>query len=327
MKALLCRELGSLDSLTVADVPEPKAGPGQVVIDVKAAGVNFPDVLMVQGKYQFKPPLPFAPGCELAGIVKQTGEGVTHVKPGDSALAVVMHGAFAQEALADADSVVQVPAGTNLEAAASFMFAHGTSYHALKDRAQLAKGETLLVLGAAGGVGLAAVELGKLMGARVIAAASTDEKLAVCRECGADATLNYSTEDLRWRLKELTEGRGADVIYDPVGGAYSEPALRSIAWRGRFLVVGFAGGEIPKIPLNLALLKGCSIVGVFWGDFMRKEPAANRINVRELVGLLAQGKVKPRISGRYGLSRGADALRAIRDRTVTGKVVILPEQD
>lgn len=325
MKALVCRELGALENLAVADVPSPVAGPRQVVIDVKAAAANFPDVLMVQGRYQFKPPMPFAPGCELAGIVKAVGEGVTHVKPGDAALAIVMHGAFAEEALADAERVIALPAGTNLETAAAFMFAYGTSYHALKDRARLAAGETLLVLGAAGGVGLAAVELGKLMGARVIAAASSDDKLEACRSRGADATINYATEDLRERVKALTEGRGVDVAYDPVGGPYTEPALRSMAWRGRLLVVGFASGEIPKIPLNLALLKGCSIVGVFWGDFTKREPQSNRDNVRSLMAWVASGELRPLISARYPLARGVEALQAVRDRQVKGKVLILPE--
>lgn len=325
MKALMCSELGPLDALAVRELAPLKAGPKQVVIDVKAAAANFPDVLMVEGKYQFKPPLPFAPGCELAGLVKEVGEGVTHVKVGDPVIAIVMHGAFAEEALADAARVIPLPTGLDLETAASFMFTYSTSYHALKDRGELAPGETLLVLGAAGGVGIAAVELGKKMGAKVIAAASTDEKLAACVSRGADATINYATEDLRERIKVLTEGRGADVIYDPVGGAYTEPALRGIAWRGRFLVVGFANGEIPRIPLNLALLKGCSIVGVFWGDFTRKEPEVHKANTRQLVEWVASGELKPLISGRFPLARGTEALRAVKDRKVMGKVLVLPE--
>lgn len=325
MKALLCRALGPVESLSVGDIASPVPARGQVLLDVKAAGVNFPDVLMVQGKYQFKPPLPFAPGCELAGIVKALGEGVTHVKPGDRALALVMHGGFAEEAVADASGVVPLPDNVDFATAASFMFTYGTSYHALKDRAALQPGETLLVLGAAGGVGLAAVELGKLMGARVIAAASTDDKLEVCRSRGADATINYSSEDLRERLKALTEGRGVDVVYDPVGGEYSEQALRGMAWRGRFLVVGFANGEIPKIPLNLALLKGCSIVGVFWGNFTTKEPQANAANIRELIAWISAGRLKPFVSERYPLARGVEALQAMQNRRVKGKVVILPE--
>ena len=306
MKALLCRALGPIESLAVGDIDSPVPSRGQVLIDVKAAGVNFPDVLMVQGKYQFKPPLPFAPGCELAGIVKAVGEGVTHVKPGDRALALVMHGGFAEEAVADASGVVPLPDNVDFATAASFMFTYGTSYHALKDRAALQAGETLLVLGAAGGVGLA-------------------DKLEVCRSRGADDTINYSSEDLRERLKALTEGRGVDVVYDPVGGEYSETALRSMAWRGRFLVVGFANGEIPKIPLNLALLKGCSIVGVFWGNFTTKEPKANAANIRSLIGWIAAGKLKPFVSERFPLARGVEALQAMQNRRVKGKVVIVPE--
>jgi NADPH2:quinone reductase len=325
MRALLCRTLGGIESLAVGDTAAPVASRGQVLIDVKAAGVNFPDVLMTQGKYQFKPPLPFAPGCELAGVVKAVGEGVTHVKPGDRVLALVMHGGFAEEAVADAGGVVPLPDGVDFATAASFMFTYGTSYHALKDRALLQPGETLLVLGAAGGVGLAAVELGKLMGARVIAAASSDDKLEVCRSRGADDTINYSSEDLRERLKTLTAGHGVDVVYDPVGGPYSELALRGMAWRGRFLVVGFANGEIPRIPLNLALLKGCAIVGVFWGNFTTKEPKANAANIRELIAWIAGGKLKPFVSERYPLARGVEALQAMQDRRVKGKVVILPE--
>lgn len=325
MKALMCNVLGDIGALAVEDVASPVAGPGQVLIDVKAAAANFPDVLMVEGKYQFKPPLPFAPGCEAAGIVKQVGDGVRGVKVGDAVLAILGHGAFAQEALASASRIVPLPAGTDLEVAASFLFAYGTSYHALKDRAQLAAGETLLVLGAAGGVGLAAVELGRKMGARVIAAASTQEKLEACRSRGADETINYETEDLRGRVKALTEGRGVDVVYDPVGGPYSEPALRSIAWRGRFLVVGFANGEIPRIPLNLALLKGCSIVGVFWGDFARREPDAHGANTRQLIGWMAAGDLRPLISARYPLARGVEALRAVKERRVRGKVLVLPQ--
>jgi NADPH:quinone reductase len=325
MKALLCGKLGALDTLSVEEVASPKPGPGHVLIDVKAAAANFPDVLMVEGKYQFKPPMPFAPGCELAGIVTEVGEGVTHVKPGDCVLAIVPHGGFAEEALADAARVVLLPPGVDLEVAASFMFTYATSYHALKDRAALAAGETLLVLGAAGGVGLAAVELGRKMGARVIAAASTDDKLEACRSRGAAATINYATEDLRERVKEITQGRGVDVVLDPVGGPYTEPALRSLAWRGRLLVVGFANGEIPRIPLNLALLKGCSIVGVFWGDFTRREPEAHHANTRQLVEWIGSGELKPLISERLPLARGVEALRAVKERRVKGKVLVLPE--
>jgi NADPH2:quinone reductase len=325
VKALLCRELGALEDLAVADVPSPIPAPGQVAIRVKAAAANFPDVLMVQGRYQFKPPMPFAPGCELAGIVTAAGEGVARVKTGDAGVAIVTHGAVAQEIGADPDRLVALPPGADLETAASLLLAHGTSYHALKDRARLAPGETLLVLGAAGGVGLAAVELGKLMGARVIAAASSDDKLEVCRRRGADATINYAALDLREGLKALTEGRGVDVAFDPVGGPYTEPALRSMAWRGRLLVVGFANGEIPKVPLNLTLLKGCSIVGVFLGEFSKREAGAYGDNARQLMAWVASGALRPLVSARYPLSRAAEALQAVRDRKVTGKVLVLPE--
>jgi NADPH2:quinone reductase len=246
------------------------------------------------------------------------------VKPGDAVLAIMMSGAFAEQALVREADVVKLPAGVDLVAASAFLFTYGTSYHALKDRARLAPGETLLVMGAAGGVGLAAVELGKLMGARVIAAASSAEKLALCREHGADETIDYSREDLRERVKALTGGNGADVVYDPVGGTYSEPALRSIAWKGRFLVVGFAGNAIPSIPLNLVLLKGCSIVGVFWGDFRRREADAFHANSAQLLRWLQQRRLVPHISARYPLERGAEALRDVEQRRVRGKVVILP---
>ena len=324
MKALLCRELGVDPALVVEEVTAPRAGPKQVVIDVHAAAANFPDVLMLQGLYQFKPPMPFAPGCELAGVVREVGEGVTHVKVGDRVLAIVMHGAFAEQALAEAERVVPIPAELGFETAAAFMFTYGTSYHALKDRGQLAAGETLLVLGAAGGVGLAAVELGKLMGARVIAAASSEEKLAACVSRGADATIDYSREDLRERVKHFTEGRGVDVVYDPVGGKHTEPAFRSLAWRGRLLVVGFASGEIPKLPFNLPLLKGASIVGVFWGDFTRREAELNRRNMAQLVEWVASETLKPLVSARYPLAQGGEAIRDVRERRARGKVVVLP---
>lgn len=323
MKALLCRTLGPDTPLAVEELPDPHAGPDQVVIDVKAAAVNFPDALMLEGKYQFKPPLPFVPGCELAGIVREAGAGAGFA-PGDRVLAIVGHGAFAERAVADVARVMALPEGVDFESAAAFMFTFGTSYHALKDRAQLAPGETLLVLGAAGGVGLAAVALGKLMGARVIAAASSAEKLALCTAQGADATLDYSQGDLRDRVKDLTEGRGVDVVYDPVGGALTEPALRSLAWRGRLLVVGFAAGDIPRIPANLALLKGASIVGVFWGDFTRRERAANTRNMEELVGWLASGRLAPHVGSRFPLARGAEAIAEVRDRRAMGKVLVLP---
>jgi NADPH2:quinone reductase len=306
-------------------VSSPRPGAGEVVVDVKAAGVNFPDVLMIQGKYQIKPPLPFTPGVELAGIVKETGSGVTSARPGDPVVANVAYGAFAEECVVPAASLLPLPRGIDFAAAAGFTVAYGTAWHALKDRGQLRPGETLLVLGAAGGVGLAAVELGAALGARVIAAASSDEKLAVCRAHGAADTINYSTQDLREQLKAIVGPKGVDVVYDPVGGGLSEPALRSVGWRGRFLVIGFAGGEIPRLPANLPLLKGCAIVGVYWGAWLQQEPEASRRAMAELAGWLADGRVRPRVSARFPLARAADAISALAGRTATGKIVIEPE--
>lgn len=326
MKAVLCKQFGPPDTLVLEDIASPAAGKGEVVIDIKAASVNFPDVLIIENKYQFKPPLPFAPGSEVAGVIKEVGEGVTHLKPGTPVVALLGHGAFAEEVAVPADKVVPLPAGVDMATAAAMGLTYATSHHALIDRGQLKAGETLLVLGAAGGVGIAAIEIARIIGARVIAAASSAEKLAVCKAHGADELINYASEDMRERLKTITGGKGVDVIYDPVGGGYSEPALRSIAWRGRFLVVGFANGEIPRIPLNLTLLKGCAIVGVFWGDFARREPKPNYEMMKELFTWLAEGRIKPHISARYPLARTAAALNAMAARQVTGKVVILPEE-
>jgi len=322
MKAVLCKKYGPPDELVVEQVPSLKAGKGQVVVSVKAAGVNFPDTLIIQGKYQFKPEPPFSPGGEVAGVVKEIGDGVTGVKPGDRVIASSTWGGFAEEIAVDADRLVPMPDAMDYVPASAFILTYGTSYHALKDRAQLRAGETLLVLGASGGVGIAAVQLGKAMGARVIAAASSDAKLQVCKANGADETINYASEDLRTRIKAITQGRGVDVVYDPVGGPYSEPALRDMAWNGRYLVVGFAAGEIPKIPLNLALLKGCSIVGVFWGAFTRNEAERNRRNNEELMQLYLQGKVTPHIHATYPLERAAEALNEVLNKRVSGKVVL-----
>ena len=324
MKAVLCKQHGLPETLVVEEVPTPVPGAGQVLISVKACGVNFPDTLIIQNLYQFKPPLPFSPGGELSGIVKAVGEGVKHVQVGQPVLAFTGWGGYAEEVLAQAKQVVTLPPGVDMAVAAAFMMTYGTSFHALKDRSQLLAGETLLVLGAAGGVGLAAIELGKKMGARVIAAASSAEKLEVCRQHGADMLVNYEQEDLRERIKALTDGKGVDVVYDPVGGTHTEPALRSMAWKGRYLVVGFAAGEIPKIPLNLPLLKGCAILGVFWGDFAAREPQANLANGMQLFQWLMQGELKPHISQRYPLEKAGEALRALMDRKVTGKVVLVP---
>src|SRR3954469_21927578 len=282
MKAVLCKQFGPPESLVVEELPSPKPGAGEVVVSVKAASVNFPDYLIIQNKYQFKAPLPFSPGSELAGVVKEVGPGVSGARPGDRVIAFTTYGAFAEEVKTEAARLLPLPQGMDFVTGAAFLLTYATSDHALRDRAALKAGETLLVLGAAGGVGLAAIEIGKALGARVIAAASDDDKLAVCRAHGADELINYSSQDLRERIKEITAGKGVDVIYDPVGGPYSEPAFRSIAWRGRLLVVGFAAGDIPKLPLNLALLKGASIVGVFWGDFARREPKAFAESIQQL---------------------------------------------
>lgn len=323
MKAVLCKKLGPPEDLVVEDIPSLVPQAGQVVVAVKAAGVNFPDTLIIQGKYQFKPEPPFSPGGEVAGVVKVLGEGVTSVKVGDHVIAASTFGGFAEEMLCDADRLVAMPAGMAFEPASAFLLTYGTSYHALKDRANLQPGETMLVLGASGGVGLAAVQLGKAMGARVIAAASSDAKLEVCRQNGADEVINYASDDLRARVKALTSGKGVDVVYDPVGGPYSEMALRDMAWNGRFLVVGFAAGDIPKVPLNLALLKGCAIVGVFWGAFTRNEPEKNRRNNEELLALYMQGKVKPHIHATYPLSRAGEALNEVLYKRVSGKIVLV----
>ena len=322
MKAVLCRAYGPPESLVVEDVASPAPGPGEAVIAVKAASVNFPDVLIIENKYQVKPPLPFSPGSELAGIVKTVGDGVTAFAAGDRVMAITGYGAFAEEVKTEARRMLAIPPGMDFATAAAFGLTYATSEHALVDRGALKPGETLLVLGAAGGVGLAAIEIGKILGARVIACASSDDKLAVCREHGADETINYATEDLRERIKTLTGGHGADVVYDPVGGSYTELALRSIAWRGRLLVVGFAAGDIPKIPLNLTLLKGCSIVGVFWGDWARREPTHFAEAMARLARWYAEGKLKPHISATFPLERAAEALILMASRKVTGKVVL-----
>jgi NADPH2:quinone reductase len=324
MKAIVCKAWGPPDSLELQDLPDLVPGPGEVAIDVRAAGVNFPDVLTVQGKYQVKPPLPFTPGNEFAGVVRALGAGVSKVAVGDQVIGFTQTGAFAQQAIAPAAALMPMPPGMDFDTAAAITLTYGTSHHAVVDRGQLKAGETMLVLGAAGGVGLAAIEIGKALGARVIAAASSAEKLEVCRQHGADVLIDYTREDLREALKAATGGKGPDVIYDPVGGPYSEPALRSIAYRGRHLVIGFAAGEIPKLPWNLMLLKSASVVGVFWGDFARREPQQNLAAMREMLGWMAEGKLKPLVSKRYALGETAQALNDMAERKVTGKVVIVP---
>jgi NADPH2:quinone reductase len=326
MRALLCKEHGMADKLElVSDWPEPKAEKGQVVIDIKAAGLNFPDVLIIQGKYQFQPETPFSPGGECAGVVLSVGEGVERYKPGDKVIAMTGSGCFRDQIAVDQNAVMPMPGGLDFKQAAGVAMTYFTSYHALKQRANLKEGETLLVLGAAGGVGSTAVELGKLMGARVIAAASSEEKLAMCRELGADETINYSEQDLKTAVKELTGGKGVDVIYDPVGGDYAEPALRGMAWNGRYLVIGFASGPIPEIPLNLALLKGCSIVGVFWGRFIAEEPAVHLQNIKDLWALFAEGKLKPAINDVFALEDYQKAYDVMTGRLARGKVILTME--
>ena len=325
MKALLCKEYGPAEHLVMENIALPEPGEGQVVIQVKACGVNFPDTLIIQGKYQFKPEMPFVPGSDVAGIVTKVGPGVTRTKVGDHVFGVLGWGGFAEEVVADESRLIPLPPNFDLTLAAAVAMTYATSYYALKDRAKLQSGETLLVLGAAGGVGLAAVELGKLMGAKVISAASSDEKLAVCRRYGADEVINYSNEDLKARLKTLTNGRGVDVVYDPVGGPYSEMALRNTAWEGRFLVIGFTNGEIPRIPLNLTLLKGCSIVGVFFGSFAARDPKGNMRNFQQLLSWLNEGTLKPLISETYPLEGAAKAIQRVADRQAVGKIVVVNE--
>lgn len=322
MKAVVCKQFGPPRRLVVEELPAPRLKPGQVRIEVHAAGVNFPDVLIIQDKYQFKPPLPFTPGGEVAGVVRELGEDVSGLAVGTRVLASTGWGGFAEEIAVDASRVVAIPDAMDFPTASALLMTYGTSHYALKDRAAIRPGETLAVLGAAGGVGLAAVELGKQMGARVIACASSDEKIAVCREHGADERINYAREDLKERLKALTGAQGVDVVYDPVGGPFSEPALRCMAWEGRFLVVGFAAGEIPRLPLNLTLLKGCSIVGVFWGAFTGREPAKNRANIDELMRWYVEGRIRPYVSQTFALEDAAIALEAMERREVKGKVVL-----
>ncbi len=323
MKAVLVKEYGPIENLVVEEIPSLHAKKGQVVIAVKACGVNFPDILITQGLYQFKPALPFSPGGEVAGVIKEVGEGVSHFKVGDAVFTGVLFGGYAEEVIADARMVFPIPEGMDFVTASSIMMTYGTSYHALVDRAKIKAGETLLVLGAAGGVGLAAVDIGKALGARVIAAASTEEKLALCKEYGADEVINYSQENLKERLKEITGAQGVDVIYDPVGGDYSETAFRSIAWEGRFLVVGFAAGDIPKLPLNLPLLKGAQIVGVFWGAFTQKFPQKNAENFIKMMEMFQKGTLKSHVHGTYPLERVVEALKEMTERKVQGKVVLV----
>jgi len=324
MKAIQCVEWGPPERLALVDVNLPEPGAQDVRVRVEAAGVNFPDALIVQKKYQVQPPLPFTPGTEVAGTIDAVGSEVKHLKTGDRVAAIVGTGGFAQFVCAPAMLVAPLPDGVASDTAAAFTLTYATSHHALFDRGSLKAGETLAVLGAGGGVGLAAVELGKIAGAKVIAAASSDEKLAAAREHGADVSINYGRGDLREALKDATGGRGVDVIYDPVGGRYTEAALRSLAWRGRLLVIGFADGQIPQLPANLLLIKGTSAVGVFWGEFAKREPRENARMLGELFGWLAQGKLKPHVSRSYPLRETPQALEALLERRAVGKLVINP---
>jgi NADPH2:quinone reductase len=322
MHAWLCENPIGVEALQWKELPTPEPGPGEVRVAIRAASLNFPDILIVQNKYQMKPALPFVPGSEYAGVIEAVGSGVSHLKAGDAVAAFAGTGGFGTHAVVNAANVMPLPPGFDFVDAAAFVLTYATTHHALVDRAQLKAGETLLVLGAAGGVGTAAIQIGKVMGARVIAAASSDDKCALCRTIGADATINYASGNIRDELKALTEGKGPDVVYDPVGGDLAEPVFRSIAWRGRYLVVGFAQGGIPALPLNLALLKGASIVGVFWGEFARREPKANAKALTELAGWYAQGKVKPVIDQRLPMNELPAAYARMGSRKVRGKLVM-----
>lgn len=324
MKSLRCLAFGPIADLRIEDIPAPDVGAGQVLIDVHAASINYPDTLMVQGLYQVKPPLPFTPGAEFAGVVAAVGDGVRHLKVGDRVAASTGTGAFAEQAVADASRVLPLPEGMDFDAGASFVLAYGTSLHALQTIAKLQPGETLLVLGAAGGVGIAAVQIAKAMGARVIAAASSDAKRTLAREAGADETVDYTQPEWRREVERLTGGNGADVVYDAVGGDYAEPALRATAWRGRYLVVGFAAGEIPRLPLNLALLKERAILGVFWGAAMARDPKQLLADLKQLAGWFAEGRVTPPVTERVPLSGAADAMSRLAGRDAMGKLVVRP---
>ncbi|WP_263143899.1 NADPH:quinone oxidoreductase family protein [Pseudomonas sp. RIT-PI-AD] len=322
MKAVLCKAFGPAETLVLEETASPEAKKNEILLDVHSAGVNFPDTLIIEGKYQFKPPFPFSPGGEAAGVVAAVGEKVGHVKVGDRVMALTGWGSFAEQVAVPGYNVLPMPTDMDFDTAAAFSMTYGTSMHALKQRADLKAGETLLVLGASGGVGLAAVEIGKALGARVIAAASSAEKLAVAKAAGADELIDYSTDSLKDEVKRLTGGQGADVIYDPVGGDLFDQAIRSIAWNGRLLVVGFASGRIPELPVNLALLKGAAVVGVFWGSFAQRQPQDNLANFQQLFAWYSEGKLKPLVSQTFALERSGEALNALSQRKAVGKVVV-----
>jgi NADPH2:quinone reductase len=322
VKAALCKSHGGPDSLVIEEIPEPALLPGLVRLGVHACGVNFPDVLMVAGKYQVQPPLPFSPGAEVAGEILEVAEDVKHLQPGQHVIALTACGGMAEQVCVPAVSVIPTPENMDYTTAAGFMLTYGTSYHALKQRAQLKPGETVLVLGAAGGVGLAAVELAALLGAKVIAAASTDEKLQLAKTHGAEHGINYTEQNLKEAVMQITGGKGVDVIYDPVGGELFDQCMRCMAWNGRLLVIGFASGAIPKAAVNLPLLKGFSIVGVFWGSFTQREPAVHLQNTQELLALFAEGKLHPRVTQLFPLEQAGDALKTLAERKAMGKVIV-----
>ena len=324
MKALLCTRYGGPDDLTLEDLPDPAPGPGEAIIRVAAAALNFFDTLIIAGKYQYKPAFPFSPAAEFAGTVESLGPGVTGLKASDRVMGYTRNGAARQKLAFPARQLTIIPPGLDFDRAAGLSVTYGTSYYALKDRAQLKPGETLVVLGASGGVGLAAVELGKQMGARVIACASSDDKLDFAKKHGADEGVNYAKDNLRDALKRLGGDHGIDVVYDPIGGDFAEPALRSLAWEGRFLVVGFAAGEIPKVPLNLVLLKSCDVRGVFWGSWTERQPKAHAANMTDILRWAAEGKLSGHVHAAYPLAEAATALKAIADRKVMGKIILKP---
>lgn len=324
MKAILCSQFCEPDDLVLADIADPVAAEGQVVIAIKSAALNFFDILMIQGKYQIKPPFPFSPAAEVAGVIDSVGDGVTDLRVGDRVIASVGHNGAREKIAVPAASVVKIPDNLDFDRAAGCIITYGTALHALEDRASPKPGETLAVLGAAGGTGLAACELGALMGLKVIACASSDEKIEFAKQHGAELGLNYATEDLKEGLKRITAGEGANIIFDPVGGKYAEAALRAIAWEGRFLVIGFAAGDIPKMPLNLALLKGCDIRGVFWGAWVKKNPAKNRANLEKLVQWAAEGKISSHVDRTFPLAQTAEAMKVLGGRQAMGKVILKP---
>ncbi|WP_458758764.1 NADPH:quinone oxidoreductase family protein [Afipia sp. TerB] len=324
MKAVLCSQFCGPDDLVLADIPDPVAGPGEAVIAIKSAALNFFDLLMIQGKYQFKPPFPFSPAAEIAGVIESVGPGVTDFKPGDRVAASIGHNGAREKVAVPATSIVKIPDNLDFDRAAGVIVIYGTALHALQDRADPKPGETLAVFGAAGGTGLAACELGKVLGLKVIACASSDEKLEFAKKHGADLAINYAKEDLKEALKRIGGDKGIDIVFDPVGGSYAEAGVRALAWKGRFLVIGFAGGEIPKIPLNLALLKGCDIRGVFWGSYMKRDPKHGRASLEKLMQWAAEGKISSHVDRTFPLAQTVDALKVLAGRQAMGKVIVNP---